>query len=208
MSLTNSRFVGNTANSAGVLDVLSTDGQVTLNGDEFDDNKAASNGVGAVDQVKSLTATDSSFIGNQGGFGAVFQINSGTLAMTNVTMSQNSSPNFGGALLFGLPVPTSLTNVTIADNSAAPGGGGVFDTSNMTTGSGATGVLNTIIADNTGGDCADAGSRPRYPRRSMRATTSTATAAASRVTRRPTRSGSVRSCGRRRTTAARCSPMR
>jgi CSLREA domain-containing protein/uncharacterized repeat protein (TIGR01451 family) len=164
MSLTNGRFVGNTANSAGVFDVLSSAGRVTLNGDEFDHNAAESNGVGAVDQVKSLTATDSSFIGNHGGFGAVFQINSGTLSMTNVTMSQNSSPNFGGAIVFGLPIPTSLTNVTIAGNSAAPGeGGGVFDTSNMTTGSGATGVLNTIIADNTGGDCADAGSSSQVP---------------------------------------------
>ncbi len=153
LTLTDSRFVGNSAASDGVLDVLAAGGTVTLNGDELDHN---SGGAVGVDQVDSLTATDTSFIGNHGGFGAALFIDAGTLSLTNVTMSQNSSPTFGGALEFGTPTPTSLTNVTIADNSAAPGeGGGVVDGSFMTTGSGATGVRNTIIADNTGGDCAD-----------------------------------------------------
>ena len=153
LTLTDSRFVGNSAASDGVLDVLAAGGTVTLNGDELDHN---SGGAVGVDQVDSSTATDTSFIGNHGGFGAALFIDAGTLSLTNVTMSQNSSPTFGGALEFGTPTPTSLTNVTIADNSAAPGeGGGVVDGSFMTTGSGATGVRNTIIADNTGGDCAD-----------------------------------------------------
>ena len=127
-----------------------------------------------------MTATDTSFIGNHGGFGAALFIDAGTLSLTNVTMSQNSSPTFGGALEFGTPTPTSLTNVTIADNSAAPGeGGGVVDGSYMTTGSGATGVRNTIIADNTGGDCADRFSSSGGCRRpSTPASTSTAMAAA------------------------------
>ena len=80
-------------------------------------------------KLDSLTATDTSFIGNHGGFGAALVCDAGTLSLTNVTMSQNSSPTFGGALQFGTPGhPRSLTNVTIADNSAAPGeGGGMVD---------------------------------------------------------------------------------
>ena len=156
LTLANSRFVGNTAEASGVLDVIAADGAVTLNGDEFDNNNAEQQGAIAVFQLKSLSATDSSFIGNHGGFGAALAMNAGTLSLTNVTMTHNSSPTIGGALLFntGGTLPVSLTNVTIADNSAAPGGGGgITDASQMAIGSGATGVLNTIIADNTGGDC-------------------------------------------------------
>ena len=155
-SVTNSRFVGNTAESSGALDVLAAGGKVTLSGDEFDDNNAAVNAVGAVFQIDSFTVSNSSFVGNHGGFGAVFQLSNGAISMTNVTMTHNSSSGIGGALLFNAaePLPVSLTNVTIADNSAAPGGGGgITDASQMMTGSGATGVHNTIIADNTGGDC-------------------------------------------------------
>ncbi len=156
LTLTNSRFVGNTAESSGVLDVIAADGTVTLNGDEFDHNNAEQQGAIAVFQLKSLTATDSSFIGNHGGFGAALAMSAGTLSLTNVTMTHNSSPTIGGAVLFNTAgtLPVSLTNVTIADNSAAPGGGGgITDASQMAIRSGATGVLNTIIADNTGGDC-------------------------------------------------------
>jgi CSLREA domain-containing protein/uncharacterized repeat protein (TIGR01451 family) len=156
LTLANSRFAGNTAEASGVLDVIAADGTVTLNGDEFDQNNAAQNGAITVFQLESLTATNSSFIGNHGGFGAALEMDTGTLSLTNVTMTHNSSPTIGGALLFnaGGTLPVSLTNVTIADNSAAPGGGGgITDASQMGTGSGATGVRNTIIANNTGGDC-------------------------------------------------------
>ena len=122
LTLANSRFVGNTAEASGVLDVIAADGTVTLNGDEFDHNNAEKWAQSRSFQLKSLTATDTSFIGNHGGFGAALLIDAGTLSLTNVTMSHNSSPTFGGALQFGTPgTPPSLTNVTIADNSAAPG---------------------------------------------------------------------------------------
>ncbi len=165
-SVTNSRFVGNNADSSGALDVLAAGGEVTLSGDEFDDNTASVNAVGAVFQVDSFTVRDSSFVGNHGAFGAVFQLSNGKISMSNDTMTHNSSPGLGGALLFNAaePLPVSLTNDTIADNSAAPGGGGgIYNTSQMAAGSGATGVHNTIIAGNTGGDCGDSGSSSQVP---------------------------------------------
>ncbi len=165
-SLTNSRFVGNSAYSSGALDVLSAGGQITLNGDEFDDNRATGNAVAGVPQIGSFIATNSSFVGNHGGYGAVFQFSTGTISLTNVTMSENSSPNIGGAVWFNAaePLPVSLTNDTIADNSAAPGeGGGIYNTSMIASGSGATGVHNTIIAGNGGGDCGDPGVSSQVP---------------------------------------------
>lgn len=164
-SLTNSRFVGNTADSSGAFELLAAGGQATLSGDEFDDNKAQVNGVAGVYQLDSLSVSDSSFVGNQGGYGAVFGIGNGTLSMTNVTMTHNTSPNFGGAVYFNAaePLPVSLSNDTIADNSAAAGGGGIYNTSQMGSGSGATGFRNTIIAGNSGGDCGDSGPSSEVP---------------------------------------------
>jgi CSLREA domain-containing protein/uncharacterized repeat protein (TIGR01451 family) len=158
MTLTNSRFTGNTAYDAAVL-YLDSSASTTyaLKGDEFDNNNASYEGVGDIEDDSSLTVTDSSFVGNSGGYGGVFYIDSGSLSMTNATMSENSS-DYGGALYFETNTPTSLTNDTIAHNTAGSrNGGGIFRPSDATTGSGATGVLNTIVADNAGGDCGAGG---------------------------------------------------
>ena len=192
LTLTDSRFVGNSAASDGVLDVLAAGGTVTLNGDELDHN---SGGAVGVDQVDSLTATDTSFIGNHGGFGAAFAVSAGTLSLTNVTMTPQLVPDHrrGAAVQRrGTPPREPDQRHDRRQLRGARRGGGITDASQMSTGSGATGVRNTIIADNTGGDCGvwDAASASaRVPAAVDPASTSTATAPASRATSRADKVG-------------------
>lgn len=157
VTLSHDRFVGNTAYEAGVLynDANSSD-VYKFTSDEFDNNVATYEGVGDLYYFGSFTDTGSSYVGNSGSFGGVYYIYdnySNPVSLTNDTMSNNSS-DFGGALYLDTSTPMSLTNDTITFNSASSGGGGgIASASDATTGSGTTGVRNTIIAENKGGDC-------------------------------------------------------
>lgn len=129
---------------------------VTLNDDEVDSNAATYVGVGYFTDGAGVTSNDSSYIGNSGDYGGVFDLQSGSpSALTNVTMSSNSS-GYGGAIYIGSGSnsPLDLTNDTIAFNSASAQGGGIYGTADAVAGSAGGGVVNTIVAENTGGDCA------------------------------------------------------
>src|SRR5688500_12256317 len=71
--------------------------------------------------------------------------NHGILRLTNVTITGNSSTNDGGGGIWNAGTVT-IVNVTIADNSAPIDlGGGI--------GGNAPTLTNTIVANNTGGNC-------------------------------------------------------
>jgi hypothetical protein len=128
----------------------------TLNllvGDEFTGNRVSSDG-GAINwDDGSLTIISSSLVDNRadGAGGGLYVDNSQPLVMTDTTISGNYS-RFGGGVNFDETAAISLTNDTIAFNAApSTEGGGVYHASETVTGG--TGVVNTLIGDNTGGDC-------------------------------------------------------
>jgi CSLREA domain-containing protein/uncharacterized repeat protein (TIGR01451 family) len=92
--------------------------------------------------------------------GGLYLANSSATSISNTTISYNHG-GYGGGIYFDTTVPAQLTNDTIAHNQAGTGGtcgasgcgGGISGPSS------ATGIVNTIVADNAGGDCdAPAGS--------------------------------------------------
>jgi CSLREA domain-containing protein len=84
--------------------------------------------------------------------GGITNAGTGVLTMENVTITDNggASTIVGGGFenLAGAANSTVLANVTISNNSATSSGGG------MTAGSVPPKLKNTIVANNTGGNCA------------------------------------------------------
>jgi uncharacterized repeat protein (TIGR01451 family) len=157
LTLTGDRFTNNAAGDeqGGALYLYSTALNVTtLSHDEFDGNTASDTGGAIYWEGGSLTVTDSTFVNNSGGddAGVLYADAGQPLSLTNVTMSDNTAVQ-GGAIDFGGVTQTTLTNDTITANAANGGfGGGLYGTADATLGAG-LGISNTIIADNTGGDC-------------------------------------------------------
>ena len=157
MTLDSDRFVANTGYEGGALYLDSSGSAYTLDGDEFDGDTAQYGGAVGWERG-TLSASGSSFIRNSAAGldgGALYADSGGDLSLTNATIAGNTA-GWGGGIYYNNSVPTSLTNDTIAYNTATAGdgqGGGIYDPGRATTGSGATGALNTIVADNKGGDC-------------------------------------------------------
>ncbi len=164
MTLQSDTFTGDYAGYGGALYLSSSSGNYALNGDEFDDNSATFEG-GAVFWVAGmLSSTGSSFVGNiandGGGLFACPTNASDMLSLTDATISLNNAAYGGGVDLAGNGCEdpqVAMINDTIAFNTAGIGqGGGVYGTSAASAPSpGAPGLENTIIAENTGGDCGD-----------------------------------------------------
>jgi predicted outer membrane repeat protein len=169
-SLSGDVITNNSAHDAGV--VYQNDSQlnitadsVTLNNDQIAGNRATYAGVGFFASGAGPTSTNSSYVGNSGADGGVFYLGDTSSegqgsSLTNVTMSGNSS-TYGGAIYVGgtsINPLNSLTmvNDTIAFNTASKIGGGIYGASYATAGSGG-GVTNTIVAQNSGGDCGGPG---------------------------------------------------
>jgi uncharacterized repeat protein (TIGR01451 family) len=134
-----------------------------VNADEFDGNSAKYDG-GAIDwENGSLssgvgTTSGTSFIGNIGDRGGAMYLDSGgLLTLVNATFDANSATNdYGAAMYVAVPTPATLTNDTIAHNT---GGDAIerADNFELTNGTDTgTGISNTVIANNVGGDCSNA----------------------------------------------------
>lgn len=93
----------------------------------------------------SLTLTESALLANTAGSGGGLA-SSGTLQLTNVTLSGNKATGQGGGLLAtgGL---ASLLNTTVASNTASSGGGVARTGGTLT-------LKNTLLGTNSGGNCA------------------------------------------------------
>jgi CSLREA domain-containing protein/uncharacterized repeat protein (TIGR01451 family) len=158
MTFDTDQFTGNSAQNGGALALRSSSGVYTLDHSELDRNSATDQG-GAVDLecCANLSSEGSSFIHNSGGAmgGAIFdESDGGELSLVNATISENSASRGGGVSFFESSVSLTLTNDSIAYNTASSGqGGGISGTDDATTDSKTTGVENTIIGSNTGGDC-------------------------------------------------------
>ncbi|MDQ6778378.1 MAG: hypothetical protein M3071_19650 [Actinomycetota bacterium] len=139
-----------------------TGDSVTLNNDEVDGNHATYVGVGYFGAGAGPTSVSSSYVGNSGADGGVFYLADTSSfgqgsSLRNVTMSGNSS-NYGGAMYVdsSAPNPLTMVNDTIAFNTASVVAGGIYGASYATPGAGG-GVTNTIVSQNSGGDCAGVG---------------------------------------------------
>ena len=128
--------------------IATVNGPLTLTDVAFVGNSAGRNGGAIFVSGGSTVLTGVSLIGNSagdGGGGIVMK--TGTLLLTNVTISGNTAVNDGGGLQAN-NVTATLTNVTISANSAGVGGG-------ISQTIGSVRLKNTIVANNTGGNCSD-----------------------------------------------------
>lgn len=168
-TLDGDRFVANTAQqeAGGVLLESSSSGTDVVDHDEFDDNIATGSNAagGALIAVAAgpLESTGSSFIDNTAtGMAGAIGFAGRSFSLVNATISGNQAPA-GAGIFFANTSPTTMTNDTIAFNAASTAGGGaVYATTDVTSGSGTTGVRNTIIAQNTGGDCSNGGGAAQF----------------------------------------------
>ncbi len=139
---TNSRINTNTAGSSG--GGLYVSGPATVTTTTVNGNTSSYGG--GIYNSDSLTLTRSTVSGNTANSygGGIYQVS--TASITNSTLSGNRAlgggSNYGGGIW--VEDDTNLTNVTIA-NTIAGGGLGLE--------SGTVNTLNTLIVNNTGGDC-------------------------------------------------------
>jgi CSLREA domain-containing protein len=132
VSITNSTISGNTGRSGGAI---FSENDLTLNGDQINDNTAISTG---------------------GGVDAAY----GSLSMSGTTVSNNTSSGDAGGVFAALggededtQYSTTITNSTISNNSASTQGGGLeLSTSFTSSPIDQTTVQDSTISDNTGTD--------------------------------------------------------
>jgi predicted outer membrane repeat protein len=166
VTITNSRFAGNTTGGAqgtagGAIFVGDT--KLNVSGTTFTGNSSLYGGAIAVYGGSDATITDNTFSGNwsqgnnfsQGHGGAIAVENASALKIANSTFNGNearlntdSSATRGGAIfLWSPPNGAVLNNLTVAGNTASGVGGGVYFSRASTT------LRNSIVASNTGGNC-------------------------------------------------------
>jgi CSLREA domain-containing protein len=140
---------GNSAGSVGGA-IYNDIGTVTLNHGTLTGNSSASGGGAIATGATSHNTVSGSVIYNnsapgQPGGGIH---NTGTLTLTNVTLSGNSAANGGGLYNTGT---ATLSNVTVYENTAVTNGGGLYGSS------GTLNLVNTLLGGNSaasGADCA------------------------------------------------------
>ncbi|PKN91377.1 MAG: hypothetical protein CVU44_19890 [Chloroflexi bacterium HGW-Chloroflexi-6] len=110
----------------------------------FSDNIAGSYS-GGIDTNGALTVTNSTFSGNSAAYGGAIAGYGNPKTIVNSTFSGNSA--IQGSAIRSLNYPVNITNSTFSGNSADAGGGTISLYIGTAT------LKNTIIANNTGGDC-------------------------------------------------------
>ena len=141
---------GNSAGEKGGA-IYNDRGTLTINNGMITNNSSGLTGGGAIatgadshNSVSNTVIYQNSAPGQSGG--GIY--NTGTLTLTNVTLSGNQANSGGGLHNQG---SASLSNVTVYENTAVANGGGLHGSSGTLT------VVNSIIASNsapTGPDCA------------------------------------------------------
>jgi predicted outer membrane repeat protein len=143
LTVANSTFSGNVSCVAG------KNKTVIITNSTFSGNTAPNNG-GAikVGTGTTISVTGSTFSGNSAVTSGGAINNNGPLTVTNCTFSGNSAGSSGGVISNNASGTVTLTNSTFSGNSA--GSGAVIGNA------GAVTVTNSILADNTGSNCAGA----------------------------------------------------
>ena len=153
VSIIDSTVANNRSNCGGGL--LIGYGDMNIVNSTVTDN-VGNVGGGVDDNGGLLTVTNSTFSGNTGNDGgAVANTYAGTVNISNSTLFGNTSALEGGGAIFSNSGAVAITNSTLSENaapsganSALLGGGAVFSSS------GTVSVAASILADSTtGGDC-------------------------------------------------------
>jgi len=176
LNLNSSAVIGNTGGRSG--GGIWTNGTVTLNHSTVSGNTAGGFAGGGIANFGMLTLNRSTVSGNSAGEGGGIDNNRGTVSVAHSTISTNSAVFRGGGINNFAPsdapnvATVTLTNSTVSGNSVEGSGGGIFSnlgivTINSSTVSGnsaflsgginnqfgSTNLKNTIVANNSGGDC-------------------------------------------------------
>jgi hypothetical protein len=141
-------------NDAGAL-YVATNQTVSVTSSTLSGNvtgSTTSNEGGAVYQNSgTLNLTNCTLSGSSAGRGGGFYQQGGTANLTSCTISGNTATSNGGGVYLGKGT-LNLTNCTIANNTAGNQGGGIsawFHSSNGTGGTSATNLTNCTISGNT-----------------------------------------------------------
>ncbi len=145
-------------------------GTLTLTNSTVSDNSASAliggagggiyNDNGATATLNSSTVSGNSAAGAPGDGGGAN--NRGTMTLTNSTVSGNTSTEAGGGIVQRAGALT-LNNSTVAENSAPAGTGGGIALGVCSGVCGAVVIKNTIVANNTGGNCGGPGQSLTFP---------------------------------------------
>ena len=153
VSLTGSTISANTSSYRGGA-IQTIDGDISLIDSTISGNNAGSDGGGIHTYNGGVSLIDSTISGNDAARdgGGVFSY-SGDASLTNSTISGNTAAVNGGGMYvksYDGGGGVTLTNSTIVNNTITTGtGGGLF----FDYAPSAFNMVNTILANNTGGDC-------------------------------------------------------
>jgi Right handed beta helix region len=154
LTISNAAVSNNTSSSGsggGIANLYS--GSLTINNSTVSGNMAASGSGGGIQNSSStVTITSSTISGNTAYIYGAGIYNSGTVTTTNSTLSGNYGVLYGGGIYSDSGSSVTISFSTIANNSASTAGG--IDNLGTAT------VDDSIIGDNTGGDCAGTISAP------------------------------------------------
>jgi CSLREA domain-containing protein len=137
-------FAGNSSTANG--GAINNLGDLTLRGGAFDSNSAGNNG-GAVNNEGTLVVDSATFWRNSAAWGGALKNEHGVATIENCTFYLNHASVRGSALDSGSSSSLQVTNSTFYDNGPSAAFGNPSST---------TTAVNTIIADNTGGNCSGA----------------------------------------------------
>jgi hypothetical protein len=146
LTVTSTRFDGDSGEHGGAY--LDGAGTVKLAQDSFvgDASSAGAFGGGIFDENNAaVTVSASSFIDNSAVSGGAYYFDGFGAKLIDDTLDSNSA-YYGAGIYFDLGDKVRLINDTIAHNAARYGGG-------IDAPGNAESIVNTIVADNLGGDC-------------------------------------------------------
>jgi len=167
ITLSNLVIANGKADSGGGI---ANSGEITLNNVTFHNNSAV-NGGAIIVNAGALSVYNSTFDGNSavstniadlstGSGGAIASRNDSYVFVVNSTFTNNHAVR-GGALMYGAFYNAVFYNSTIAGNTATVAGGGLF-LGLFPFAGGSIDLKNTIIAKNTGGNCATLETTPTW----------------------------------------------
>jgi hypothetical protein len=149
VTATNDILADNSGGAGG--GILDYGGTVTATNDTFSRNSTSTAGGGIYENGGgTVTATNDTFVDNSGSGGGGIWAQGGTARVTNDTFLGNSADNYGGGIEVGDGGTMTATDDTLSGNISYDGdGGGV---GNFVS-SGTLMLANTVLADNSGGNC-------------------------------------------------------
>ncbi len=152
LTVRNSIITSNlTGGDGGAISNDSATSSLTIRDSTFSGNQALNGG--AINNIGTLSVKNSTFVNNQaqGDGGAIFNNDVTSQAtIANSTFTGNALTGSGAGSVVRNDGVLTISNATLAGNTAPPTSGSIFNTAS---GGGTITLRNTIVANNTGGNC-------------------------------------------------------